>query len=98
MLKFLHVTSIRAARPEDADGIAFVHVESWKTTYAGIVPDDYLASLSVDGRTPIWVKQLQDPAVTSMVAEKDGRIVGFACGGNLRERVAELTLDETDEK
>lgn len=93
LAKILQVTSIRAARLEDAEGIAFVHVESWKTTYAGIVPEDYLASLNVEDRAPIWMKQLRDPAVTSILAEKDGRIVGFACGGKLRERVAEFDAE-----
>lgn len=36
----------REARFEDARSIAAVHVDTWRTTYAGIVPDDALAALS----------------------------------------------------
>jgi hypothetical protein len=37
---------IREAQIDDAVALAGIHVDSWRTTYAGIVPDDYLASLS----------------------------------------------------
>jgi hypothetical protein len=39
------MVSIRAATPDDAVAIAHVHVESWRTTYEGIVPGEYLAGL-----------------------------------------------------
>lgn len=34
---------IRLARPGDENEIARVHVESWRSTYKGIVPDEVLA-------------------------------------------------------
>lgn len=37
--------TIRKAVLTDAEGIAKVHVDSWKTTYANIVPDEYLDNL-----------------------------------------------------
>ncbi len=39
--------SIRRARPADAIAIAAVHVAAWRSTYPGILPDSYLANLSV---------------------------------------------------
>jgi hypothetical protein len=41
---------IRKTVLTDAIGIAKVHVDSWKTTYANIVPDAYLNSLDYEGR------------------------------------------------
>ncbi|MGH7083197.1 MAG: GNAT family N-acetyltransferase, partial [Acetobacteraceae bacterium] len=38
---------IRRARPADAAAIAAVHVAAWRSTYPGILPDRYLAHLSV---------------------------------------------------
>ena len=32
---------IRQANIEDAQGIGKVHVDSWRTTYKGILPDDF---------------------------------------------------------
>ena len=41
---------IRLADVKDAKGIARVQVESWHTTYPGIVPKSYLDSLDVKKR------------------------------------------------
>jgi GNAT superfamily N-acetyltransferase len=78
---------IRPARIDDAAGIAFVHVESWRTTYAGIVPEDYLASLSVELRAESWREWLQAGTTLSFVAEDDSGIFGFASAGRLREAI-----------
>jgi GNAT superfamily N-acetyltransferase len=64
-----------------------VHVAAWKEAYAGIVPDDYLAELTLESREPIWREQLARPASESLmfVAEMGvGDIVGFAHGGPTR--------------
>lgn len=37
---------VRRARPGDAAAIGAVHVSAWRNTYAGVLPDDYLAGLS----------------------------------------------------
>lgn len=82
---------IREATVDDARGIAEVHVASWQTTYRGILPDEYLANLSVDDRERSWVRQLgeREFATFAYVAEDDTRdtprIIGFASGGPRRE-------------
>jgi GNAT superfamily N-acetyltransferase len=76
--------TIRAATTEDAGAIAHVHVESWRTTYAGIVPDAYLAGLDEMLRTKLWHEWLTRSALV-LVAERDGKVVGFAHAGTNRE-------------
>ena len=39
--------SIRRARLSDASGIAAVHVATWRSAYANVLPDNYLADLSI---------------------------------------------------
>ncbi|HUM08474.1 MAG TPA: GNAT family N-acetyltransferase, partial [Acidocella sp.] len=39
--------ALRRARLADAPGIAAVHVATWRSAYANILPEDYLANLSV---------------------------------------------------
>jgi GNAT superfamily N-acetyltransferase len=39
--------AVRPARPADAVAIGAVHVAVWRSAYAGILPDAYLARLSV---------------------------------------------------
>src|SRR5581483_9859429 len=46
--------AIHPAKPEDAVAIARVHAESWRTTYAGIIPDDYIAKFTNDARERSW--------------------------------------------
>lgn len=81
------MVSIRAAVPQDAEAIAHVHVQSWITTYAGIVPAEYLASLNEAERVPLWRDWLSRN-IRVYVAEKDGEVVGFVSGGELRQPIA----------
>ena len=75
---------IRQALVEDAAAVAKVHVDAWQNTYPGIVPDDYLASLSYETHEENWRKGLTAPEFGEFthVAEDDRHeIVGFATGG-----------------
>ena len=45
---------IRPAQPADARDIAHVHVESWKTTSPGIVPETYIASINEEDSERNW--------------------------------------------
>jgi L-amino acid N-acyltransferase YncA len=77
--------AVRQARIEDANGIARVHVESWKTTYAGIVPDAYLASLDPEPGAEVWREWLNEGRARIFVAEDASGVFGFVSGGKLRE-------------
>jgi GNAT superfamily N-acetyltransferase len=79
---------IRAAYPSDAAGIARVHVDSWRTTYRGIVPHDFLAALSYEQRERMWRGILSPASGSSFVyvaEDPGGQIVGFASGGPARD-------------
>lgn len=78
------VAQVRESRLEDAAAIAHVHIESWRTTYKGIVPDAFLATLSYEQRTETWKQWLSssNPYIFMYVAIDDlERIVGFVSGG-----------------
>ncbi len=79
----------RDAESDDAAGIANVHVETWRSTYAGVLPDDYLVGLSVPRHAALWSHWLNDTAADHrlyVAAAPAGDIVGFASCGRLRER------------
>ena len=81
------MVTIREARIEDAAGMAKVHVDSWRTTYVGIVPDSYLASLSYARREAFWHGILSDAEANGypfVAVNDEGEIVGFAFGGPQR--------------
>src|SRR5437868_8464923 len=84
VLREEHAVHIRTANVHDAVAIARVHVESWRTTYAGIVPDDFLACLSYTQREQLWRQILTDsdtPGVVYVAEDDRGQVVGFGSGG-----------------
>ncbi|PZW48798.1 hypothetical protein C8P66_104216 [Humitalea rosea] len=89
--------AIRRARPEDAPAIGAVHVAAWRATYAGILPDTFLAGLSArrvatgylrdlvsrrDGHA-IFVATASGPDRPA-APEAGPQIVGFCSGGRAR--------------
>jgi GNAT superfamily N-acetyltransferase len=70
---------LRNAMSADARSIAEVHVASWRSAYRGALPDEILDSLSVEKRERTWRDILgRDPeGGFTLVAEAEGRIVGF---------------------
>ncbi|TKC20144.1 GNAT family N-acetyltransferase [Robertmurraya kyonggiensis] len=73
---------IRKANLSDAKGIARVHVDSWRSTYKNIIPDEFLKKLSYVQRTDLWNCNIKKEGNYVFVAEnEEGKIVGFAdCG------------------
>lgn len=78
---------IRRAELEDAPQIAEVHVSTWQTAYAGIVPDETLASLSLEARTAQWQRSINNDRNLNEVALVGEEIVGFAVSGPERDQV-----------
>ena len=78
---------IRKATPEDAAGIARVHVDSWRSTYRGQVPDRVLDNMSYAVREDMWATIISDPDqgnITLVAEQWPGMIIGFADGGRNR--------------
>ena len=82
--------TFRPANVNDARGIAQVHVDTWRTTYAGIVPETFLKDLSYERRERQWQSFYLNPNPRSHLwLGLDGdTIVGFSSGG--LERGAEI--------
>jgi ribosomal protein S18 acetylase RimI-like enzyme len=79
--------SLRAAIPDDAQGIAAVHVATWRDAYAGLLPDEMLAGLDVGEWAGRWRDRLAAAAedMITLVFEAEGRLRGFVSGGPTRE-------------
>lgn len=84
--------AIRQARPADAIAIAAVHVAAWRSAYPGILPDSYLANLSVARQAAHYDAAIRG-ATGVFVATASGldvphgsgpRIIGFATAGRAR--------------
>ena len=83
------ITTIRRATLDDAIPIAEVHVASWRTTYPGIVDQNYIDSLSVTERASAWTRRLSSMDETApdvlVATTPDAGVVGFISGGLIRE-------------
>jgi GNAT superfamily N-acetyltransferase len=94
------VIAVRRARPADALGIAAVHVAAWRSAYAGILEEDYLAELSELRLGAFYRRAILDRREGHAVfvatagggdqpADQSGPepgIVGFASGGRARRQ------------
>ena len=77
-------TRIRKATPADAAGIARAHVDSWRTTYRGLVADEILQGLSYERRLERWretLSDLQSPDFLFVAEDEGGEILGFVSAG-----------------
>jgi GNAT superfamily N-acetyltransferase len=80
---------IRRALPDDALGVATVHVRSWQAAYRGLLPDAYLDELDVEQRRAGWASAIAETdwprSGTLVAAEANANIVGFANVGPARD-------------
>jgi GNAT superfamily N-acetyltransferase len=79
--------AIRTAGPGDAAGIARVHVDGWRSTYAGIVPQAFLDNLSYAQREAYWRRLLEAEKGEHCLFVADDAahgIVGFSHGATER--------------
>jgi GNAT superfamily N-acetyltransferase len=78
---------LRPAAPADARAIARIHVETWRTTYPGLLPDRTLIDMNVDSKASAWRHALEQPdakgAILLAEMPEDG-IIGFASAGHNR--------------
>lgn len=96
--------TIRAAGPDDAGGIAALHVASWRWAYRGLLADGVLDALNVEDRATMWTRLLAEDDVTVLVAEREGALAGFASAGASRDddaahgtgEIAAIYLAESD--
>jgi GNAT superfamily N-acetyltransferase len=81
---------IREAHQNDIAGIAKVRVDTWRATYKGIVPDDFIENLSYQSTAEGWQKAFwenRSPGVVLFVAENERKdIIGIAVCGPERGR------------
>lgn len=90
--------TIRREEPDDAEAVARVHVHSWQAGYAGIMPDEVLRRLN----PAAWAQRRRDLRTadpehpfTTLLAEADGALAGFATFGPYRNNQDRADLDPT---
>ncbi|WP_199624849.1 GNAT family N-acetyltransferase [Paenibacillus alkalitolerans] len=78
---------IREACIDDVEGIAFVHLESWKSTYKELISDSYLSNITLEKRIRNWIWTFNNlnQDETIFVAEDSNKgVIGFSNVGKNR--------------
>jgi GNAT superfamily N-acetyltransferase len=92
------MVTIRRARPGDAPALGQVHVACWRSAYAGVLPDEYLSSLSPTREALSYERGMTERrgghaafvAVADNLEIPGGGVVGFITGGlSRRPSIAE---------
>ena len=76
------------AGPDDAEDLARVHITSWRETYQGLLPDSYLARMSI----PVYARRFRAGLLqpgereATLAAADRTQLVGYASGGPSRSQ------------
>lgn len=77
--------TVRAARLDDAAGIARVHLQAWRESYAHLLPAESLAGLQQGPREERWRAIIIAAASDVLVACAGADIIGWASAGAGRD-------------
>jgi ribosomal protein S18 acetylase RimI-like enzyme len=87
--------AIVPAGPGDAVDLARVHVEAWRETYPGMLPQVYLDRMSVAIHARRWRHRLMNGGEITLAAETARGLVGYCSGdwarGGARPGEAEIS-------
>src|SRR3546814_4593186 len=80
------VIRIRAAGAEDVAAIARIHVETWRDTYAGLLPDHALLRMSAQRERVLWSRTVAAGESVLVPADSaDGVVENGRAAGRERE-------------
>ncbi len=83
---------VRPARVADAPAIAAVHVAAWRSAYAGVLPELFLAKLSAPRQAAHYRSEMMH-GHAGIVAVAGGHVVGFVTMGPSRSSLAEGEIE-----
>jgi GNAT superfamily N-acetyltransferase len=73
--------AVRTAEPGDIHDIARIQVDTWRTAYTGLLPEEVLAELDPDEIARIWEATMASGDATVYVATEGSFTVGFCAAG-----------------
>jgi|TARA_B100000315_G_scaffold200679_1_gene192936 L-amino acid N-acyltransferase YncA len=87
------IARIRPAKEGDVQAIADVYVETWRSTYAGILPDKVLIEMSPERQMVMWARAIRHadgPAEEKILVLEDdqAKVIGVGSAGFNRDRTS----------
>ena len=76
---------VRAARLDDVDALAEIHVAGFALAHRGLMPDEEIDARTVELRRRMWQARLQAPPPRDivLVGVLDGALAGFVSAGEV---------------
>lgn len=72
---------IRAATVDDSAQLAYIQVESYRSTYGHVWPAEFMAQITLDDQTQDWIDLLSSGETTDLIyVAEDGAVVGYGIG------------------
>jgi ribosomal protein S18 acetylase RimI-like enzyme len=77
MATIIHPIAIRLSEPSDSLRIAEIQIATWRSAYSGIVPVQFLSSMSVAAHERSWRGYVGHPHSPLFVATRGAECIGF---------------------
>jgi ribosomal protein S18 acetylase RimI-like enzyme len=84
-MKIAEMIEIRKAEINDAPVLAKVHVDSWRVTYKGIIPESHYEIFTYQNKELTWSERLSKQTEEIYIAEEDRQPVGILSIGPGRD-------------
>lgn len=75
------VVDLCKAALDDADAIARIQVETWRMTYAGILPDELLIRMSKNRQRRMWRRMMRGGETIQVARDPAAGVIGFGSYG-----------------
>ena len=85
---------IRWANYNDWHDVDFVHSESYRSAYKGIMPDDFLGNFTVEKRQKYFQKSLSEGIEKTALIFVDHKVIGCIIVGKCRDKDLEDMFGE----
>ncbi len=86
--------NVRRMRDSDIADVARAHMAAWQAAYTGILSDASLDGLSQPEFERAWHDIVRRPNRTSLVVEREGRVVGYIAFGPLPDQPDDAATGE----
>lgn len=86
--------SVRPATARDAKAIAEIHVATWQAAYKDLMPEDFLAKMTLEKRLAYWREAIEFSEPQLLVATQGEQIVGFVGFDRSRDAGSKSTVGE----
>jgi GNAT superfamily N-acetyltransferase len=87
--------TVKPATLNDLEAVARIHVDTWRSTYTGVIDQAYLDLLSYEAKAAQWKQGIEsgNPGIFRYAAESGGAVSGIAIFGKTRDQLSDADCE-----